>query len=76
MMNAEVARIVRRKRREQKLSLRALADKSKVSYQTVFSVEQGKGSQAASMKVLAALGLPAKDRMTLLVNSMKKMLAV
>ncbi len=74
-MSNIVAHVVKKKRKEKGLSLRDVAKLSHVSYQTVFSVEHGDGSDEAAMKVLMVLGVSLKERMRLLMASMRKLAA-
>lgn len=70
-----VAHIVKQKRKEKKLSLREVAKKAGVSYQTVFSIEHGDGSQDAAMKVMKALGVSVKERLALIMSLVRRQLA-
>lgn len=73
-MNA-VAQTVKKYRKKKGLSLRDVAKLSKVSYQTVFSVEHGDGSDEAAVKVMKALGVSMRERMELMQAALRKLVA-
>lgn len=70
-----VGEVVSAERKAKGLTLRELAAKVKLSYQTIARVEQGRGGFDANNRVLKALGVGVMARKQLLEAAVMKMLA-
>lgn len=70
-----IADAVRKQRETKELSLREVAALAGVSYNTVFAVERGKASDSAAVKVMKALGIGAKQRLALMMSSVRRLAA-
>ena len=75
MKKLTISKVVADKRKAQGLTLRQLASKVGLSYQTIARVEQGRGGIDANNRVLRALGVGINARRQLLEAAVAKMLA-
>ena len=70
-----ISQVVSSTRKAKGLTLRELAAKVKLSYQTIARVEQGRGGFDANNRVLKALDVSVEERRRLLQAAVMKLVA-